>query len=118
VDRLAVLADACAGPFDGGGVAGEEDVIFGEPEGVEQAEDAGQEAAEGFVAVVRGRADWIVADGVGCEDVDEAFDVHGSGGGEVLGYSLSVGEWHGGDSTASDTQGGYGGESGGFGRLG
>ena len=95
VDRLAILADALAGPFDGGGVAGEEDALFGEADGIDQAEDAGEEAAEGFVAMVRRGTDRVVAGGVRCKGTDEALDVHASNGGEVLGYSLLVGDRHG-----------------------
>ena len=98
-DGLAVFAGAAAGPLDGGGVAVEKDTVFGEADVLEEAEDAGDEVAEGFMAVEGWGADGVVAGGGRGEGIEPSVDVHGAEGGEVFGYSLGGGDGHGEDFT-------------------
>jgi hypothetical protein len=101
-DGFAVFGVASSGPFDGGGVAGDEDAVFGEAGGVEEREDARDEGVESCVAVEGWGADWVVAGGGGGEGGDPAVGVHCAGGGEVFGNGcgyLVSGVWHRGNCT-------------------
>jgi hypothetical protein len=90
-DVFAIAAATSAGPLYGGGVACDEDVIFGEADGFEEREDSCEELAERVVSEERRCADGVVAFAVGCEGVDPAVDVHGAKGREVFRYGLFAG---------------------------
>ena len=94
-DVFAVAAATLAGPLYGGGVACDEDVIFGEADGFEERENSCEELTEGIVSEEGRCADGVVAFAVGREGVDAAVDVHGAKGREVFRYGfITVGVWH------------------------
>jgi hypothetical protein len=94
-DVFAVAASTAAGPLYGGAVTCNEDVIFGEADGLEERENSGEKLAESFVSEEWGCADGVVAFGVRREGVDPAVDVHRAEGGEVFRYGLFAGgDWH------------------------
>lgn len=101
VDGFSVLALADSGPFYGGGIADQEDVVLSKADGLKEAEDAGDEAAESFMPIESRGSDRIVAGSGGGEGIDPAVDVHGAKGSEVFRDGLCRGQGHGEDFTLS-----------------